>query len=317
MFNVSWDIKTASPATSKKQGKNNASKKRPQKRKRSNNSEEKSTNTAQEKSLGKKKSNGRKPDEKKPGKNDADVKLAKSTKTAPPKRPKLTSLQQKMKEKLDGAAFRWINEKLYTTDSADAVKLFSEHPEMFHTYHTGFRHQVESWPENPVDIFIGFIKEQFFEDKKRDVYIADLGCGDAKIALECASMKHIHVSSFDLVAHNERVTAADIAHLPLEAGTMDVAIFCLSLMGTNLDTFLREAHRVLKPDGELWVAEIKSRFTDKRGKVFGEELTKVGFELEHMYEENKMFTLFQFRRVEQGETDTLPVLLNPCIYKRR
>lgn len=35
--------------------------------------------------------------------------------------------------------------------------------------------------------------------------------------------------------------------VPISSASVDVAVFCLSLMGTNLVDFLREAHRVLKP----------------------------------------------------------------------
>lgn len=57
------------------------------------------------------------------------------------------------------------------------------------------------------------------------------------------------VHSFDLVSPNERVTACDMAHVPLEDASVHVVVFCLSLMGTNLADFLREAHRVLVPGG--------------------------------------------------------------------
>lgn len=50
--------------------------------------------------------------------------------------------------------------------------------------------------------------------------------------------------------------------LPLKSGELDVGIFSLSLMGTNFTQFLREANRVLKPDGRLFIAEVMSRFTD-------------------------------------------------------
>jgi hypothetical protein len=33
---------------------------------------------------------------------------------------------------------------------------------------------------------------------------------------------------------------------PLEKGSIDVAVFCLSLMGVDYPIFLKEAHRVLK-----------------------------------------------------------------------
>ena len=49
--------------------------------------------------------------------------------------------------------------------------------------------------------------------------------------------------------------------LPDGAGTasVDIAIFCLALMGTDYPAFLAEAHPVLKPGGRLWVAEVCRR----------------------------------------------------------
>lgn len=72
--------------------------------------------------------------------------------------------------------------------------------------------------------------------------IADFGCGDAKLAMTVE--QNIH--SFDLVAVNESVVACDMSSVPLEDGSVDVAVFCLSLMGTNLNDYILEANRVLK-----------------------------------------------------------------------
>lgn len=153
--------------------------------------------------------------------------------------PKLTKLQEQMKKTLAGGKFRFLNEQLYTTTGEEAFDLFQSKPELFDEYHEGFRSQVESWPQNPVDIFISQLRPM-----PKDTVIADLGCGDAQISAELP--KH-NVLSFDLVAKNERVTACDIAHLPLSDNSVDVAIFCLSLMGTDFLKFLKEAYRVLKP----------------------------------------------------------------------
>ncbi|KAI5788324.1 methyltransferase-domain-containing protein [Geopyxis carbonaria] len=209
----------------------------------------------------------------------------------------LTPLQQKMRAKLSSARFRHINETLYTTPSASSHALFAAQPEMYAEYHTGFRQQVGVWPENPVDIFIaqlqtrgtiGFAKGHskrhlpsstaalpLPRDQETGVcVVADLGCGDAKIA---ATFNHgkgkvkkgkdgkgkgaqIKVLSYDLQASTPDVTVADIASLPLAPESVDVVIFCLALMGTNFLSFIDEAHRILRWRGELWVAEIKSRF---------------------------------------------------------
>ena len=66
------------------------------------------------------------------------------------------------------------------------------------------------------------------------------------------------VHSFDLVADSARgIVACNIANVPLGDSSIDVAVFCLSLMGTDYHKFVREAHRVLKPGGLLVVAEVR------------------------------------------------------------
>ncbi|KAI8050889.1 methyltransferase-domain-containing protein, partial [Syncephalis plumigaleata] len=238
----------------------------------------------------------------------------------------LTPLQQQMKKKLHGARFRWLNEQLYTTSGDTSFKLFSEQPELFEQYHEGFRSQVEEWPENPLDRYIAEL-----QSRTEPLTVADMGCGEAMLALRVGQAHRIH--SFDLVAGNERITACDIANVPMSDNAADMVIFCLSLMGTNFIDFLREAYRILRPGGELKVAEVKSRFTsvDRFVKI----LTSMGFELQHKDDKNKMFICFDFTKGKAIDTnqssknnknktakETRPLrdnelILKPCIYKRR
>lgn len=213
-----------------------------------------------------------------------------ASKPALPPAPKLTPLQAAMREKLVSARFRHLNETLYTRPSAEAYQLFQDSPEMFQEYHEGFRRQVGVWPENPIDSYIAEIrqrgrvrppsKEQFrrhhaphqaaraggaqaLPRTDGTCVIADLGCGDARLAssLQADARKlRLEVLSYDLHSPAPLVTRADIADLPLGNGAVDLAIFCLALMGTNWVDFVEEAYRVLRWKGELWIAEIKSRF---------------------------------------------------------
>jgi ribosomal RNA-processing protein 8 len=217
-----------------------------------------------------------------------------TTPTATPKpAPQLTPLQASMRQKLISARFRHLNQTLYTTPSSHSLSLFQENPEMFTEYHEGFRRQVEVWPENPVDSYISTIKTrgkirgpQGRKDGHKKAEgtlegamplprtegrstIADLGCGDAALstALQPHLKKmHLKIYSFDLQSPSPLVTKADIANLPLPDGSVDVTIFCLALMGTNWIDFIEEAFRILRWKGELWVAEIKSRFRRVGGK---------------------------------------------------
>jgi ribosomal RNA-processing protein 8 len=97
--------------------------------------------------------------------------------------------------------------------------------------------------------------------------IADLGCGTASLSYRLQphlNDLHLTLHSFDLSKPTgpsaPLVTVADISSLPLQDGSVDVAIFCLALMGTNWLDFIDEAYRILRWRGELWVSEIKSRF---------------------------------------------------------
>jgi hypothetical protein len=78
----------------------------------------------------------------------------------------------------------------------------------------------------------------------KSLVVADMGCGDAKIAQSLHAVAKIH--SFDLVAKNAWVTGTNIANTPLASSSVDVVVFCLSLMGTDFLEFVVEAHRILK-----------------------------------------------------------------------
>lgn len=237
-----------------------------------------------------KKQKKKKDKDSKPADNDQSTKVDTSDAVSikPPKpAAKLTPLQASMRQKLISARFRHLNQSLYTTPSAESLATFQQNPEMFTEYHEGFRRQVEVWPENPVDGYSLLIRQR--GKLRRDMRgqpaqekttltplprtdgtcrIADLGCGDA--ALSTGLQKdlkklNLKVHSFDLQSPSPLVTRADIANLPLENESIDIAIFCLALMGTNWIDFIEEAFRILRWKGELWIAEIKSRF----GRVGG------------------------------------------------
>ena len=89
-------------------------------------------------------------------------------------------------------------------------------------YHVGFRHQVLSWPKNPVDYYI----DKFTSYPQQSI-IADLGCGDAKLASELQKelqRLNVKILSYDLHSPSPLVQRADIANLPLEDGSVNIAV---------------------------------------------------------------------------------------------
>ncbi|KAL0424260.1 UNVERIFIED_CONTAM: Ribosomal RNA-processing protein 8 [Sesamum radiatum] len=149
---------------------------------------------------------------------------------------------------------------------------------------------MSRWPEQPNDIIIKWIK-----DRSPSLVVADFGCGDARLA---KSVKN-KVFSFDLVSNDPST--------PLDSSSIDVAVFCLSLMGTNFPNYLQEANRVLKPNGWLLIAEVKSRLDPNTGGADPNKFVKAICELG--------FT--STSKEKQKSKDIEWPELKPCLYKRR
>ncbi|KAL2040413.1 hypothetical protein N7G274_006856 [Stereocaulon virgatum] len=236
------------------------------------------------------------------------------TTSKPPAPPQpatnLTPLQQRMAAKLTSARFRHLNQTLYTSPSHEAMRLFTDSPQAYTSYHAGFRAQVAIWPQNPVEGFIKDVKtrsslsvpsqKKMWKEQKKGkkrkeqpseisatngdtvgevkplprtkgtCTIADLGCGDAHLAASLDSSRkslNLNLLSFDLAKGDtpnaHLITVADTSNLSavgVRDGSVDIAICCLSLMGTNWVNVVDECSRIVRGGGEVWVAEIKSRF---------------------------------------------------------
>ena len=255
--------------------------------------------------------------------------------------PRKSILQDTFKARLTGSRFRILNEELYTTTSKESFDRFTKNPELFEQYHEGFRHQVESWPTNPVDVIVKWLSSKYQESKS--CVVADFGCGDAQLAKDLLKVKKkgkplFNIHSFDLVAPNDLVTACDMADVPLKNKSVDVCVFCLSLMGTNLADFVREAHRVLKDDGKVKIAEVRSRIeyshsnssSSSKSKnkeksnrnagtlsEFVDVLKELGFKCTKTDRSNTMFLLLELEKTGKSPNKKLAFSAKPCIYKRR
>lgn len=243
-----------------------------------------------------------------------------------PPNSQLTPLQQRMTAKLTSSRFRHLNEILYTSPSDQAMRLFTESPQNYTSYHAGFRAQVAVWPQNPVDGLIEDVKtrgrfsvpsqKKLWRDQKKGkkpkesssdaaatngeivgkadplprtkgtCTIADLGCGDAHFAASLHPLRtslNLNLLSFDLAKGDtpnaHLIIIADISNLRavgIRDSSVDIAICCLSLMNTNWVSFVDECSRIVRGGGEVWVAEIKSRFArpEHNGKKKGDGIGK-------------------------------------------
>lgn len=261
---------------------------------------------------------------------------------------KHNQLIESFKNRLSGGRFRELNELLYTAESQVSFSKFTSEPELFEQYHKGFRNQIQSWPVNPIDVICKWlIKLRSNSAYDTSITVADFGCGDAKLAQQLLSHgERFKVHSFDLVApsneNHDLVTPCDMSNVPLKNNSVDIAVFSLALMGTNIADFLREAHRVLRVGGSIKIAEVRSRFegtrdipedentsTSKKKKKkekkrslleeFIDIMTeKLGFELVHMdNRSNKLFFLMEFSKRNVRPDPKINFTAKACIYKRR
>ncbi|KAM0684049.1 25S rRNA (adenine645-N1)-methyltransferase [Mitosporidium daphniae] len=233
-----------------------------------------------------------------------------------PSKSNISSLENKLK----ASKFRWLNEKLYTTTGDKSLSHFKANPELFTQYHEGFSMQVGLWSVNPLDLIIDELLSYIDKRAKllAPLVIADLGCGEGKLGTSL-SLLGVEVYSFDLVSTQEHIIAADISNIPLSSSSVDIAVFCLSLMGTNWPDFIDEALRILKEGGFLYIAEVRSRF-DSGIKPFVDQLQNLGLKLLAKDEKNSYFINFKFVKEErrrQVKCKISTFLLKPCIYKRR
>nr|XP_034193323.1 ribosomal RNA-processing protein 8 [Osmia lignaria] len=219
------------------------------------------------------------------------------------------SLRERMMTKLKASRFRYLNESLYSSESLESKNYFKNDPDAFKAYHEGYKQQVDQWPLNPLDIIITSIKKM-----PKTHVIADFGCGEGKLAV---SVPH-KVHSFDFISLNENVTACDVAHTPLLTSGVDVVVFCLSLMGTNLKDYIIEANRVLKKNGILKIAEVESRF--EQVEDFIKILESYGFKNTWKDLSHNLFYFLDFRKekdIGNKRNKLPPIVLKPCLYKKR
>ena len=189
-----------------------------------------------------------------------------------------------------------MNSRINHAPSSQTHQRFRDHPDEWECYHSVYREDRKSWPVIPYEEAIKWFKA------RPHMVIGDFGCGEALLAANIENK----VFSFDHVAINEQVTACDMCHTSLDDACLDAAVFSLSLMGSNFVDYLKEAHRCLKLDGHLWIAEPTSRIKDT--EMFRDLLFRLGFDVSRIDEKWK-FTFIKAikseRELNQKALDSL------------
>lgn len=173
-----------------------------------------------------------------------------------------------------------MNKTWAKAPSAQTHARLRTNPDEWRRYHELRTAAEASWPIVPWKEFVTWAR-----DEEPGMLIGDLGCGLAHVREALLGQHTVH--SFDHVAVNEHVVACDISKLPLDDDSLDVALFSLSLQGSNFADYLYEAHRCLRKHGWLHVYEPLSWFDETNPgpniEGFKNALKELGYgHLEHV-----------------------------------
>lgn len=160
-----------------------------------------------------------------------------------------------------------FNRRGKTTNSRRFHNEITENPSEWFEYHKARRESMKSWGEIPYEYIATKIK-----NKNR--IVADFGCGENLMKTFVPDNK---VYSFDHVAIDDSVIACDMSHTPLKDESIDIAVFSLSLWGTNYEDYFKEAYRVLNYDGLMYIAEPTKSYDEKERLELMNKLKAYGF----------------------------------------
>ena len=185
-----------------------------------------------------------------------------------------------------------------STNSTITHSRLAEDPAEWHRYHNLYKQARLRWPVVPAFEFADWLNK-----RQRPYRVADLGCGEMLLADHLTS-RHT-VLGFDHVAFDDRVTACDIAEVPLDDAAVDIAVLSLSLMGKNHTDYLREAHRILHVDGQLWLCEPTTHIGSDQHRL-REVLGAYGFDVSSV-RVLEQFTFVRAMKNEQTPCDAPPI----------
>lgn len=181
-----------------------------------------------------------------------------------------------------------IHQKANTSSSSHMNEYFRNNPDKWREYHSIREENKKEWTEDPINV----IAERL--NKNKHQVIADLGCGMNQLKTLVNSYSQWY--SFDHYSDDETVIKADISDLKeyLQDNSVDAAVFCMSLWGTNYMDYIKESCRYLKRGGIVYIAEPKDKINQSEliGGAIG-----IGFKLISFVDEKNGKSYIEFEKL--------------------
>ena len=186
-----------------------------------------------------------------------------------------------------------------SSHSSTTHNRYLKNREDFKEYHRQREISKSSWIEDPVDR----ISELINGLSTRYTKVIDLGCGMNKLKTIVDKTRTVQGVDHVNISSDQSVIEADMSNLNevIQNNSMDVAVFCLSLWGTNYKDYFTEAYRILDSDGKMFIVEPSSKFGEHERyntiDNFVDEVEKYGFERIGKVENRNNFTYFKFQKL--------------------
>ena len=155
-----------------------------------------------------------------------------------------------------------LHKKYKTMTSQNLNALFTETPDLWNAYHKTSEENEKTFPTEKIPRN-RVIAELDKIGTKRRRKVVDMGCGSGKISDHYKNDGRFEFLNYDHISANENVERCDISTLPLDNDSVEICILSLAMWGSNCHNYVREAHRVLESNGQLYIIEATKRWSDK------------------------------------------------------
>ena len=190
--------------------------------------------------------------------------------------------------------FTKLNNNINTQKSETTNKNIQRDPQLLVEYHRQFDEVKKGWDVHPVNVIANKINElKLPAHIIMKLVIGDFGCGKCELIELLKENKMYSFDHHNII--NEKITPCDLKAVPIKDEILDVAIFSLSLMGTNWRDYIVEAKRCLAKNGFLFIAET-TKSLNARLSQLRNIIRDNGFQI---YEDEEIgdFTFIQARKL--------------------
>ena len=192
-----------------------------------------------------------------------------------------------------------VHRRANTCNSETTHDYYQKNRNEFSEYHRKREIAKSEWIEDPVDRVSEIIKGL----SKRYDRIIDMGCGMNKLKTIVGNDRQVQGIDHINVSNDNTVIEADMKNLKgiIEDNSMNVAVFCLSLWGTNYKEYFTEANRILESEGKMIIVEPSSKFGEheRYGTTddFIDNIETYGFDRIGKPEIRNNFIYFRFQKI--------------------